>query len=194
MKKYLVALLTMALVATSFAGCGSSDETHEISKDSSSDTSTSAAAEAEEADSTASEASSANVYYFTYDGADLTPNMPMADAIAAIGEGSSYYEAASCAFEGEMDKTYGYGSFQIVTYPTDGEDWISYIQLLDDTISTPEGVTIGDSADEVIAAYGEDYTESGSMMVYEADDMQLCFLISGGEVSSIQYLTTLIDL
>ncbi len=184
MKKYLAFLMIAALSVAMCTACGSEEETHTISK--STDATDNEADEVEEAE--------VEAYCFVYEGTSIYPNMNMADALAAIGEGSSYYEAASCAFEGEMDKTYGYGSFQIVTYPTDGEDWISYIQLLDDTISTPEGVKIGDSADDVIAAYGEDYTQSGSMMVYTLGDMELCFLISSDEVTSIQYLTTLVDL
>ena len=44
------------------------------------------------------------VYTLTYKDAsiDVTPDQNMAEVLAALGDADSYFEAASCAFEGEL--------------------------------------------------------------------------------------------
>lgn len=112
--------------------------------------------------------------------------------IAALGEPISYFEAASCAFEG-LDKMYTYNSFEVDTYPVDDKDYISAIIFKDDSITTAEGIAIGETRDRVEAVYGTDYEEQGSMIVYKKDGMKLSFIFEGGAVSSIQYGTMVLD-
>lgn len=114
-----------------------------------------------------------------------------APVVEQLGEALSYFEAPSCAFEG-IDKIYTYSSFEIETYPLEGKDFVSSVTFKDDSITTPEGVAIGDSVDSVKAAYGEG-TEEAGMLVYEKDDMKLCFIIQGDVVASIEYKSTILD-
>ena len=116
----------------------------------------------------------------------LTPDMDMSAIADQLGEPKSYFEAASCAFEG-LDKIYTYTSFEIETYPQDTADCIKSIVLKDDTVSTVEGVSIGDSEDKVRETYGAPAEESTGKLVYQKEKTNLVFVISSGVVASIEY-------
>lgn len=110
----------------------------------------------------------------------------MAEVLSALGEPQSYFEAASCAFEG-LDKTYTYPGFQIITRPEGDQDYINSILLTDDSVTTPEGLYIGASKEDMTAAYGEG-EEMGSAMMYTKDNVTLSFIFQDGKVISIEYL------
>ena len=107
----------------------------------------------------------------------ITPDMDMSAIADQLGEPKSYFEAASCAFEG-LDKIYTYTSFEIETYPQDTADCIKSIVLKDDTVSTVEGVSIGDSEDKVHETYGAPAEESTGKLVYQKEKTKLVFVIS----------------
>lgn len=131
-------------------------------------------------------------YTYIHDGVVVEIDAKAAPVIEQLGEAVSYFEAPSCAFEG-VDKIYTYSSFELETYPVDGEDFVSCVTFKDDSITTLEGVGIGDSLDKVKEVYGTDATEDGGMLVYKKDDMKLCFIIQDDAVVSIEYLTTILD-
>ena len=116
----------------------------------------------------------------------LAPDMDMTTVAEQLGEPKNYFEAASCAFEG-LDKIYTYASFEIETYPQDTADCIKSIVLKDDTVSTVEGVSIGDSEDKVRETYGTPAEESTGKLVYQKEQTNLVFVISSGVVTSIEY-------
>lgn len=128
----------------------------------------------------------ASGWNFQTAGVTLAPDMDMNAVTDQLGEPKSYFEAASCAFEG-MDKIYTYASFEIETYPQDTADCIKSIVLKDDTVSTPEGVSIGDSEDKVREIYGEPTEESTGKLVYQKEQTNLVFVVSSGVVASIEY-------
>ena len=70
---------------------------------------------------------------------------------------------------------------------------MSSIVIKDDSVKTPEGVTVGSTRDEMIAAYGENYAEEAGMLVYAKDGMKLMFLLKNDMVSSIQYTSTVLS-
>ena len=131
-------------------------------------------------------------YVFEYNGVKIGMDMEAAPIISALGEADSYFEAPSCAFEG-LDKTYGYGSFEIDTYEQDGKDYISTVFFCDDLIETPEGVCLFETKADMIKAYGEGFKEEFGMLVYEKDGMKLKFILEGDEITSIEYASTVLD-
>lgn len=124
-------------------------------------------------------------YSFIYNEVKLAPGDDFAPIMAALGEPASYYEAASCAFDGK-DKIYTYGSVQISVSPLDGKDIIFLITLLDDSLSTPEGIFVGAEKSAVVSAYGAGQ-DNGSSLTYNAGNVNLVFLIRDERVTSIQY-------
>lgn len=124
---------------------------------------------------------------FTYRDCPLPMNAEFAPLLEFLGEPESYFEAASCAFDG-LDKTYTYAGVEIITYPDEDVDYISSIRLLDDSVATPEGIAIGSTLDQVTEAYGEDYEELGMQYAYEDGDAQLIILFEGDKVLSVEYM------
>lgn len=122
----------------------------------------------------------------------LTPDMDMSAIADQLGEPKSYFEAASCAFEG-LDKIYTYTSFEIETYPQDTADCIKSIVLKDDTVSTVEGVFIGDSEDKVRETYGAPAEESTGRLVYQKEKTNLVFVVNNGVVISIEYASMVLE-
>ncbi len=114
-----------------------------------------------------------------------------APIIEALGEPLSYFEAASCAFEG-LDKIYTYSGFEINTYPGKDKDYISSVILKDDSVTTVEGVAIGDSKEKLEQVYGTECTVEENLMIYEKDDMKLRFIVKDGVIEAIEYVSNVL--
>lgn len=131
-------------------------------------------------------------YAFIYNGIIIEIDAEAASIIEKLGEPVSYFEAASCAFEG-IDKMYTYNSFEVDTYPMDGVDYISSVTFKDDSIMTAEGVGIGDSMDKIMEIYGDNGENESGMLVFEKDKMKLCFIIQDDCIASIEYRSTVLE-
>lgn len=131
-------------------------------------------------------------YAFIYKDTVIEINAEAALILERLGEANSYFEAASCAFNG-LDKMYTYSSFEMDTYPMEDKDYVSMILFKDDSIATTEGVSIGDPAEKITEIYGENPEKENGMVVYKKDGMKLCFILEDGSVSSIEYRTTVLD-
>ncbi len=131
-------------------------------------------------------------YVFVYNDIMIEIDSPAESVLTQLGEANSYFEAPSCAFDG-IDKIYTYNSFELDTYPSEGEDFISSVLFKDDSITTMEGIGIGDPVEKLTETYGEKSIEENGMTVYSKDDMKLCFIIEEGIISSIEYKTTILD-
>ena len=191
MKKFISVLLAAGLLMILMTGCGESEKVID-GKVSDAPGSASGAAGNAAGAQTGGTQSGSKGYVFQYGGVKVSIDTDMASILEGLGEPDSYFEAASCAFEG-LDKTYTYGSFVIETYPQGDKDYVSTITLKDDAVSTAENIYIGSSLTDVTNAYGADYTEQGSMLVYQKDGMKLCFLMDNDTVTSIQYFSTVLD-
>ncbi|WBW98594.1 hypothetical protein [Oceanirhabdus sp. W0125-5] len=100
-----------------------------------------------------------------------------------------YFEAPSCAFEG-MGKVYTYSGFELHTYEISGVDYVAGVIFLDDSVSTKEGIYLYSKLDEVLEAYGQNYTESNGLYTYKLDKHKISFLVENDEVVSIEYMAT----
>ncbi len=134
-----------------------------------------------------------NGYAFkTKDGTDIVIDAEFEQFKKALGQEKSCFESPSCAF-GDLDKIWNYGGFDVYTYQLDKIDYVSSVILKDDTVCTPEKVYIGDSADDVISAYGDPATQDSKQIVYEKDKMKLIFMLSNDTVTQIQYTTRKVE-
>jgi hypothetical protein len=192
-------LAVAALCAITLSGCGQADQVKTINKEAQAAASTETAAAQEgnvEAQSSENAAGSSDAasdgYYFESDGVTLTTDIEMAPVLEKLGDSNTYFEAASCAFNG-LDKFYTYDHFEIDTYPDGDKDYISAIVLLDDIVSTPEGIAVGAGVDEVIATYGEGFDRNGSSYIYTKGTTHLTFVCNGDTVTNISYDSTKLD-
>ncbi len=171
MKKLILTVLMCSAIFT-LAACGS-DET-----------------DSTEAGTSASAGTSSDGYTFTVDGITIAMHENAADIIEALGDPVNYTEAASCAFEG-LDKTYTYSDFILRTYPNGDEDYVYGIDILSDMVETEEGLTIGDSTEDVEDLYPGAAADSTGAYVIESGDMYLDIRTTDGTVTAIYYTATL---
>jgi hypothetical protein len=170
----ILAALALAILALPLAACGGP-------------AATAPAATSGSGATTAATAAPAAGFVFKYNGVTIAMHAKTAPILAALGKEKSYFEAESCAFQG-TEKTFGYPSFNLLTYSLDGVDYVASLLILDDSVETPEGVCLGDSLAEIKAAYGDQYVQSLGLYTYESGKMQLKFLIENDKVASIEYV------
>lgn len=186
MRKFMAAMMA-AVMMMDFAACSSSETDAQGSDvQATGAQATAANGNGGAGDSGAPVADPSNTYSFKFNGVSATADMAADAVIAGFGDNYSYFESPSCAFQGD-DKVYTYNSFLVRTYPKDGVDYILSIELRDDSISTPEGIYIGSSEDDVRAAYGEPTSEGSNGLEYTKANCTLAFVIKDGKVSAISY-------
>ena len=123
----------------------------------------------------------------TVNGTTIAIDKEASAVLAALGQELSYEESPSCAFEG-MDKLYVYSGFRVKTYSQKGIDYIYSVEILDDSLSTPEGLFIGDGEARVTELYGSPSEQNDAGMQYCSENTVLQILLRDGVVTNIQYL------
>ncbi len=89
------------------------------------------------------------------------------DIISAFGEGYTYSEAMSCAYDG-MDKVYGYGDagIEFSTRPDGDKDIVCEMYAFNGDWTTGKGITFGKTREQVKEAYGEPTTFNDFIYYY----------------------------
>lgn len=125
-------------------------------------------------------------YTFVSNGTEILLDTEAAPVLKALGTPNQTFEQDSCAYQGK-DKVYTYSGFQVGVYPVNGVDKISFVYLLDDTVSTPEGIKVGSTVDQVIQAYGKDYTELFGTYRYTLGNTELSIYTKNKVVDAVEY-------
>ena len=190
MKRVLAILLTIALL-TVLVGCDKKEQP----KDTQAQTTAAPAVETtnapEEETTVVPEETTApeqvvdeDVFSFTYQGVALVPGNAFDSA--ALPEAESVYQVPSCAIEG-TDNVYSYGDIE-VTAINDGNGEVIYsVYIVDANTPTAEGLYIGDTLDQVIAVYGEDYTQENGQVTYQKGNTLLVIILDGDYVASVDF-------
>lgn len=174
----LVATMTLAFCMVA-VGCKKEQERTVTIGESTSSTET--------ADTTQEKETSDKGFSFVHNNVKITPNDLVDPLVTALGSEYTYHESPSCAYIG-LDKCYVYKGFSIYTYPDENAvDHVLQIVLTDDSLSTPEGLIIGDSAEKVKELYGNDYAESDGSYAYTREKTNLTIIVKNDKVISIQY-------
>ena len=131
-------------------------------------------------------------FAFVYNGYDIYMGAIIESVIAEIGPQSDYYVSDSCTSDGIMH-TYCYNGVEIYTYElnlTENVFRIFSIGLIDDSNSTAEGIYIGQTVDEMIAAYGGNYEYEAifGSYKYTKSGTELIFDVDGDIIISIMYM------
>lgn len=128
---------------------------------------------------------------FTYGSYEIVLEADINDVIENLGDDYTRESTPSCLYPSLEDASYDYGDIVINTFPTaDGEgEIVSGIELKSTAVATDgKDIKIGDSLEDVLAAYGEDYSLLGtsSYRYVSADGKYfLSFFIVDDTVESI---------
>jgi len=126
-------------------------------------------------------------YTFVFKNTPLPIGSAAKPILDTLGEPINFFESPSCAYQG-MDRIYTYAGIEITTY-TEGEtDYVYSVAIIDDSVRTPEGVSLGASADDVKKAYGSDFAETTNQLMYRQGDTDLKFVFAEGDLVSIEYI------
>ena len=190
MKRVLAILLTIALL-TVLVGCDKKEQP----KDTQAQTTAAPAVETtnapEEETTVVPEETTApeqvvdeDVFSFTYQGVTLVPGNAFDSA--ALPEAESVYQVPSCAIEG-TDNVYSYGDIEVTAFNDGNGEVIYSVYIVDANTPTAEGLYIGDTLDQVIAVYGEDYTQENGQVTYQKGNTLLVIILDGDYVASIDF-------
>lgn len=83
--------------------------------------------------------------------------------------------------------TYTYQHYEVVTFLEEDIERIYYVTLLDDQVSTMEGIKVSDSVDKMIQVYGENYRRRSEGYEYFRGDTSLVFYVRDSSISKIEY-------
>ena len=188
MKKNFCIVLCFVCIAVCFAGCGSSDSDSVVVDPNAGTSETQSADSSEEAmDTTVTEHE--DVLYYESNGVKIRPYDLIEDVMAELGEPDGTFEAASCAYQGS-DYFYYYDGFELTVNDLDDEKHVTVINVVDDTVSIPQGVKIGSTEEEMLACMGDDYTVETGVYRFAEDTTTLQIQIEEGSVVLIMYVYT----
>ncbi|MBE6661047.1 MAG: hypothetical protein E7605_06545 [Ruminococcaceae bacterium] len=121
----------------------------------------------------------------SYRGVELTVGMAADEAIARLGDDYTVTEAESCAGQG-MDRMYTYSSMRLYVFaPVEGEAVVSSVSYTDDGAQTAQGLRIGSTSSDVIAALGEADEADDARLIYRGKGCVLTFGLRDGVVVSV---------
>lgn len=98
-----------------------------------------------------------------------------------------FEETAPSMYGTGEDISYYYDDFTVYVWNGNGGAVTYSIDITGSGAATQKGITIGSSADDVIAAYGTEYTEQAMDYVYTYEDCTLRFTLIDGQVHYISY-------
>lgn len=125
-------------------------------------------------------------YAFIYQETEIKVDGEAAPVLKALGTPVKTFEQDSCAYQGK-DKIYTYPGFELGVYPLGGVDRISSVYIIDDTVSTPEGIKCGSTVEDVIKAYGKGYEEQFGVYRYVLGNSELSIYTRNKVVEAIEY-------
>lgn len=130
------------------------------------------------------ETEKAGVFSFEYEGVSLTPGEPVDHS--TLPEYSDVAEVPSCAFGGN-DNVYHYDMFELTAYFDENVERIYAIYFIDPNLPTTEGLSLGDTVDDMVSLYGEDYTAEENVYTYTRGETSLIFITKNDIIVSIEY-------
>lgn len=128
-----------------------------------------------------------NDLIFRYNGNEIYLDENINDVKSKLGEPNDTIVAPSCYYDGD-DKTFVYNGFSINTYPDGENDYVVSITITEAGISTEKGAEVGMSINDVLAIYGDSYSQSGSNYQYQIDDKYIYFYVEGDTVQEIGFV------
>ena len=137
----------------------------------------------------AEEAEAPAELYFESKGVRIEPMMAAAPVLEALGEPMGRFEADSCAYLGK-DVFYYYPGFELTVNEVDGVLVITAVAVVDDTVTTPQGLRIYDEEEKLQSILGG--TEENGLYVYQDGKTRLLVRVKEAEgeirrIASMEY-------
>ncbi|MBE6534876.1 MAG: hypothetical protein E7678_07950 [Ruminococcaceae bacterium] len=126
-------------------------------------------------------------FYINYKGTKIELDKKADSVLSSLGEPKSTASLGDCGGFGTQIK-YVYDDIVIYTVKNDSGESIDQIAFSNDIVETEKGICIGDSADDVISAYGEPTTKNANKIEYESGSLILKFGLNGDSVKSIDFI------
>ena len=173
--KKLVSIIAAALVLGSLCACGVEKVTISGST---------------EKPSAVVEQATEESYVFKVDGVSIAMGQDISEFMDSLQGNLGSFDEPSCASDG-IDKVYFFKSYQICCFP-DGDNYYVYsVTLQDDTVSTAEGLCIGDSVSKITELYGDEPDIDGVNYSYQKGNSQLLITVEEEKVTAINYFVIL---
>ena len=126
--------------------------------------------------------------YFESKGVRMEPWMEAAPVLAALGDPIGSFEADSCAYIGK-DVFYYYPGFELTVNEVDGQNTITAIAVVDDTVTIPQGLRIYDDEEKLLDILGGE--EMNGLYTYQNGQTMLLIQVKEAEgsrrIASIEY-------
>lgn len=121
---------------------------------------------------------------FTFQGEMVIPGEKLPESVEAAAVHVQH--GNTCVGSG-METLYQYEGFDITVHNNSTSDIVYSIYFQSPDIATSEGLSIGDSQESVLEAYGETDEQGGIAWIYSDGNAELIFLMSGNTVAGIEY-------
>ncbi len=193
MKKFITLLLSLGLFLT-LAACTDTPDSGEDTKSNENETTLDVTDDTTaDSDTTAENppAQSGDTYEISLSNG-LTVNIggDAAAFISEAGEPIDYMEAPSCVNEG-YDKVYVFDGYSISTSPDEsGNEYISELSLLSDTVLFGNGLSIGSGAAELDTLFGTNYTEEFGIRTYTLSAVRVSAIVDSDVVIGLTLTST----
>ena len=92
------------------------------------------------------------------------------EVLPALGQPIGTFEADSCAYIGK-DIFYYYPGFELTVNEVDGQNVITAIAVVDDTVTIPQGLRIYDDEEKLLSVLGG--TEENGVYTYQSGKILL---------------------
>lgn len=105
--------------------------------------------------------------------------------LAALGAPFGYGESKSGVYSG-VEKTYQFSGLRLKTFQSQDGERISGVMITDKNLATPDGLCIGDSAEQVRSRFGENCIQDNCCIINRSRE-QMVVLLENNFVTAIQY-------
>jgi len=172
MKKIIV-LIMATLLGIAMVACGNGGETGQI---------------------TQPPANDVQNHTFIFRNVEIPMGAHPDSVVLALGPPQHEMRQPNCAIEGEDVMRYFPGMVLSFTYPADGgAPFIASVRLMDDSLTTPEGLYIGAAADMVAQLYGQYDREVNGFYYFDQGRSTLEIAVENGVVMQITYQYLFLD-
>lgn len=112
-------------------------------------------------------------------------NAPAAPVLAALGAPFGYGESKSGVYSG-VEKTYQFSGLRLKTFQAQDGERILGMMITDKNLTTPDGLAVGDTAQQVRSCFGENCIQDNCCII-NRDQEQMIVLLENNFVTAIQY-------